>query len=168
MKALTLTQPWASLVMLGEKSVETRDWATAYRGPLLIHAAKGQTKAEREIRNEPMFHDALRRHGLEVSPLPMAAILGVVTLVDCVRVDSARWRDIQDQFDIREWFFGNLEPGQEPGRIAWLLANPRPIPRPVPWKGALGLWTAPDDWAGKNENIDRTFAEIERNRPGAV
>ena len=39
MKALTLHQPWASLVALGVKTIETRSWATSYRGPLAIHAA---------------------------------------------------------------------------------------------------------------------------------
>src|SRR5260370_42147173 len=39
MKALTLWQPWASLVAFEEKKVETRTWATKYRGPLAIHAA---------------------------------------------------------------------------------------------------------------------------------
>lgn len=39
MKALTLWQPWASLVALGVKTVETRSWSTPYRGPLAIHAA---------------------------------------------------------------------------------------------------------------------------------
>lgn len=40
MKALTLWQPWASLVALGIKTIETRSWSTQYRGPLAIHAAK--------------------------------------------------------------------------------------------------------------------------------
>lgn len=39
MKALTLWQPWASLIALGVKSIETRAWSTSYRGPLAIHAA---------------------------------------------------------------------------------------------------------------------------------
>lgn len=38
-KAITLHQPWASFVALGVKAVETRSWATGYRGPLAIHAA---------------------------------------------------------------------------------------------------------------------------------
>lgn len=38
MKALTLRQPWASLVALGVKTIETRSWSTKYRGPLAIHA----------------------------------------------------------------------------------------------------------------------------------
>lgn len=39
MKAITLHQPWASLVALGQKSIETRSWATKHRGPIAIHAA---------------------------------------------------------------------------------------------------------------------------------
>ena len=39
MKALTLWQPWASLVALGHKRIETRCWSTKYRGDLAIHAA---------------------------------------------------------------------------------------------------------------------------------
>lgn len=40
MKGLSLWQPWATLVGVGLKRVETRSWATSYRGPLAIHAAK--------------------------------------------------------------------------------------------------------------------------------
>jgi hypothetical protein len=34
MKTLTLHQPWATLVALGAKQIETRSWAASYRGPL--------------------------------------------------------------------------------------------------------------------------------------
>lgn len=44
MKALTVWQPWASLVALGVKTIETRSWSTSYRGPLAIHAAKRRPK----------------------------------------------------------------------------------------------------------------------------
>ncbi len=40
MKAITLHQPWATLVAVGAKRIETRSWATSYRGPLAIHAAR--------------------------------------------------------------------------------------------------------------------------------
>ena len=40
MKALTLYQPWATLVAIGAKKIETRSWSTPYRGPLAIHAGK--------------------------------------------------------------------------------------------------------------------------------
>lgn len=38
MKALSLWQPWATLIQVGVKWIETRSWRTAYRGPLAIHA----------------------------------------------------------------------------------------------------------------------------------
>lgn len=41
MKALSLTQPWATLVAIGAKKIETRSWSTSYRGPVAIHASKG-------------------------------------------------------------------------------------------------------------------------------
>lgn len=40
MKAITVWQPWASLLVSGRKRYETRSWATSYRGPIAIHAAK--------------------------------------------------------------------------------------------------------------------------------
>ena len=40
MKAITLWQPWATLLACGAKQYETRSWATEYRGPIAIHAAK--------------------------------------------------------------------------------------------------------------------------------
>lgn len=40
MKAISIRQPWAWLIVEGVKPVENRSWATRYRGPLLIHAAK--------------------------------------------------------------------------------------------------------------------------------
>ncbi len=40
MKAITIWQPWASLLACGAKQYETRSWATSYRGPIAIHAAK--------------------------------------------------------------------------------------------------------------------------------
>ena len=40
MKALTVKQPWATLILAGEKDVENRTRRTNYRGPLAIHVAK--------------------------------------------------------------------------------------------------------------------------------
>jgi hypothetical protein len=39
-KALTVRQPWASLIACGAKTIETRSWRTSYRGPIAIHAGK--------------------------------------------------------------------------------------------------------------------------------
>lgn len=40
MKAVSLWEPWATLVRLKIKRIETRGWSTSYRGPLAIHATK--------------------------------------------------------------------------------------------------------------------------------
>lgn len=48
MKALSLRQPWAWMVVHGGKRIENRRWNTRVRGPFLIHAAKGMTRDEYE------------------------------------------------------------------------------------------------------------------------
>jgi hypothetical protein len=42
MKALTICQPYAHLIVRGEKRVENRTWPTRYTGPLAIHAGKSR------------------------------------------------------------------------------------------------------------------------------
>ena len=46
MKALSIRQPWAWLILHGGKDIENRDWATRFRGRVLIHASKGVTQDE--------------------------------------------------------------------------------------------------------------------------
>jgi hypothetical protein len=40
MKAISLTQPWASMIASSQKTIETRTWSTNYRGDLLICSSK--------------------------------------------------------------------------------------------------------------------------------
>lgn len=40
MKAISLKEPWASLILEGKKTIETRVWKTNYRGKLLLCASK--------------------------------------------------------------------------------------------------------------------------------
>lgn len=42
MKAITILQPWANLIACGAKKIETRSWATQYKGQIAIHAAKNK------------------------------------------------------------------------------------------------------------------------------
>ena len=77
MKALTLTQPWASLVALGHKQIETRSWATRYRGPLAIHAAKGFPARARQFAEEE------RAIGRLPARIARGAVLCIVELIDC-------------------------------------------------------------------------------------
>lgn len=143
MRALTLTQPWATLVAIGAKKIETRGWLTTYRGPLAIHAAKGWTRDDRDLCDAQPFARALG--GV---PLPLGFIVAVGTLADCVRIGLASNGDallltepvrrLSDHSE--EYQFGNYEPG----RYAWLLSDVKRLPVLIPCRGALGLWTPPE------------------------
>lgn len=77
MKVLTIKQPWATLIMQGNKRYEFRSWQTKYRGDLLIHAGKGIDK------------EAMKRLSKYLpEKLPAGKILGKVTLVYCIRCDE--------------------------------------------------------------------------------
>jgi activating signal cointegrator 1 len=135
MKALSLTQPWASLIVTGAKQIETRSWYTAYRGPLLIHAAKGFPRWAKDACNEDAFRDGL--NGLTWEQLPISAILCRVELVGCVRtteVDKLRAAGIIPR--VQEVHYGDYTEG----RWAWGLKMVERFTEPIPAKGALGLW----------------------------
>lgn len=99
MKILSLTQPWATLVSLGAKKIETRSWSTPYRGKLLIHAAKGLGSVggkrgyKRLCFTEPFLSvlSLARQNTSDVfylvdyfMSLPFGAIVAVCDLLDCV------------------------------------------------------------------------------------
>lgn len=142
MKALSLTQPWASLVALGAKEVETRSWRSEYRGPLVIHAAKNYPAWARESAEEMFFHRALG--GQHADTLPLGAGLCVVELLGCIRIDAAGTWAVQLEQALGhkpladEIHFGNYDPG----RYAWALRRLRVFSKPIPCRGSLSLW----DW----------------------
>ena len=96
MKALTLTQPWASLIALGHKHVETRSWTTYqhYGGVIAIHAAKGFPRYAREFFAE-------ERLAGRVPPLiPFSAIVAVARLADCCRTEQVGITDGVVRFSV--------------------------------------------------------------------
>lgn len=95
MKALTVRQPWASLIIEGHKDVENRSWPTGYRGDLFIHAAGAKVdEATEDI------------WGLLDSYAPLGVILGVVDLVDCRRDHPSGWATA----DAWHWVLQNPRP----------------------------------------------------------
>lgn len=122
--ALSLWQPWASLVALGAKTIETRSWSTKYRGPLLIHAARrepewgrfGDFDSEPFWRGEDLRHindcecadgevdqrcgrrsrhrTVLTRNALLYADLPLGAIVASCRLVDVVPMIDACGTDV--------------------------------------------------------------------------
>lgn len=144
MKAITLTQPWATLVAIGAKQIETRGWATAYRGPLAIHAGKGLgpvggLRGLEELCNRVPFRSVLRQHlkrgpngGNWLQPdLPLGKIVATVELYD-IRPTA----EFIGEISVQERAFGDYSAG----RYAWLLRNVQMLPAPIECRGALGLW----------------------------
>jgi len=138
MKAISLYQPWASLMALGHKRIETRSWATSYRGPLAIHAAKKLVMPD-----DPEFREALEKLGLIANwdgkncswpkgDFPRGAIVGVCNLHSCVPVGLG---PILENY---ERLFGDYSPG----RYLWLTTDMKKLNNPIPCIGRQGFW----DW----------------------
>lgn len=152
MRGLTLTQPWATLVAIGAKHIETRSWGTSYYGPIAIHAAKTFPGHAKELCLIEPYRGCLladkrvfvgrRMGGVIEHNLPLGAIVAVATLVGCMRIgEPAQLRFLTDQ----ERVFGDFRIG----RYAWILEQVRPLSEPIPCRGALGLWDVPRDIAAR-------------------
>lgn len=156
MKAITLWQPWASLVIAGVKRFETRPWQTRYRGPLAIHAArlpfdrvfKSLGHVTEAVRFEHLWMELLLTDNLR--DLPKGVVLGTVEVVDCGRITLPFeppappyvWNDELDAY--RRTIIGETERALgnwHEGVYAWRLASPVAFPEPVPARGQQGLWT---------------------------
>jgi hypothetical protein len=128
MKALTLTQPWATLVVTGRKKIETRGWRTGFRGRVAIHAAKGMPGWAKE---------AAREFGLDPDALPRGAVIGKAYIGEMARTEDAR------EVLLEAGLAAELSMGDyDDGRWAWELHNATAFAQPIPAAGALGLW----DW----------------------
>lgn len=130
MKAISLWQPWASLWARGRKKYETRHWATPYRGPLIVHAAKRiETDISDELRE--ICEDEFGGHwGVD---LPAGALVAVCELVGCIRTDRLH-------VDNEEFAQGDFTAG----RFAWDTQNMRELPAPIAWRGMQSLFDVPN------------------------
>lgn len=145
MKALTILQPWASLIALGEKKIETRSWYTKYRGPLAIHAGKGSKPYYQTLANiDKSFNNALTQ-SKEWNPdifetLPLGCVVATCNLVACEKVFADYGKDAQLESGHivygNEYTFGDYSEG----RYAWILDDIRPLGIPIPFRGQQGLW----------------------------
>lgn len=150
---LTLTQPFATLVVFNLKRIETRSWATRYRGPLLIHAGRGPGYFGTEAAlweyclSEPC-RAVLAAHGI-TSPgqLPRGAIIGRSALLSVEAIGpgdeelDGYWRLIDGvamhwPLSAQERAFGDYSPD----RWAYLLAEATPLATPIRARGLPGLW----------------------------
>lgn len=129
MKAISLWEPWASLIATGAKKIETRHWKTDYRGDLLICASKSLTH---EGCTRTFFHSLLESEAFQlglrplniynrvtVDDLSFGKAVAVVRVVDCVSTNGL----VVDRFEEN---FGNYDKD----RYAWMLEDIRAIKKP--------------------------------------
>ena len=141
--AITLHQPWASLIAAGKKHYETRSWSTDYRGLIAIHAAKKLHEDESLISllEFPAF------------PISLGAIVAIAELTDCILMD--------EEFISKQSSFEQYLGLWKPGRYAWKLENVRAI-EPIAATGKQGLWK----WKINAENVksdECTDEELEKD-----
>lgn len=161
MKAISLWQPWASAVARGAKRIETRSWATNYRGRIAIHASKRYIKTELlNLLSHWHWCGALNISmglGGDVlmdGDLPLGALIATADLVDCRPVSELTILEVferrrspdcgSDLYAWTEWDLGDYALG----RFAWMLDNIRLLPEPIPYRGAQGFFEISDEIIG--------------------
>lgn len=144
MKVISILQPWATLVVIGAKRIETRSWNTRHRGEILIHASVGKKTFCRELMldfQQEFSHLRLPSY----KNLPFGAIIGKVNLKSTVEsqfcflgnefsTDSTN--NITHIITEQELAFGDYSPK----RYGWLLSDPVQFAIPIPAKGKLSIW----------------------------
>jgi hypothetical protein len=117
-KALSIQQPWAWLIVNGYKDIENRSWHTKYRGPIAVHASLRFDDFGYMIVKRDFPHISLP----EKRDFERGGLVGTTEIVDCVDTHDSRW------------FTGSKS-------IGWgfVLRNSQAIPF-KPCKGKLGLF----------------------------
>lgn len=130
MRALTILQPYATLIADEKKFVENRSRYVSYRGELAIHAGKSTKFLQ----------------PLQIGEYETGCFLAVAELVDCLLL-SCLWRTDGDQeikgteLTVRDII--NHEHTHGPWCL--IFANVRKLEKPIPYRGAQGLWRVDSD-----------------------
>ncbi len=125
-KALTVKQPYAQLIVDGIKDVENRTWPTIRRGKILIHAGMSKENSSKDVSSfiSKQQFDSLTQSSqwmLTQGIWTLGSILGEVEIVDCVKASKSIWA--------------------LPAHYHWTLANPVRYDKPIlNVKGGLSFW----------------------------
>jgi hypothetical protein len=167
MKALSIKQPWASLIAHGIKDIENRTWKTKFRGRVYIHAS---AKIVNEVDFTVSQSAQLWLNGFPQTTIlstdnrfPISAIIGEVDIIDCVINHPSIWAektpyreadDFMDEADERN-YYKNIEPNIKP-IYNWVLTNPILYDKPIlNVKGKLSFWDI-----DKNEIIKNAYGRF--------
>lgn len=124
MKAITIKQPFASLIAAGLKEYEFRTWKTKYRGEILIHAGKGVDKK------------AMKKFEHLNSEYPSGCIIAKVTLADCIKVDDELRKKLSER---NAEIYSSIIKHTEWEGYGFKLENIVKT-EPIPAKGKLSIW----------------------------
>lgn len=144
MKALTICQPYAHIIMTGQKRVENREWMTGYRGPLYIHAGKSRDWLSAD--------DDGKEYGIPVASMAFGAVIAIANLVDCVHIERVAQPHIAAKYP---WL---AEHKHTEGTWCWILGKVTPI-GPWPWRGMQGLFDIDEEELGRVANRELGIAE---------
>ncbi len=136
MKAISLLQPWASLVVMGVKTIETRSWETKYRGPILIHASQGKAGSIFADKNP------FKKYIPNFKKLPFGEIVGQASITEIIRTENLNMSDeIINRLTMEEKAFGDYSEGRYP----WILNDHLQFKNPIHARGTLSIWEYPGD-----------------------
>ena len=156
MKAITIKQPWASLIVEGIKDIENRTWPTKFRGRVLIHAGAKWDDNHREMsrlftRNQWDFLSREKQFEMSGGTLPLSQIIGSVEIVDCMINHPSTWAEKSGRI------YDGIHSNDFKIIYNWVLANPILFPEPIPAKGKLSFWDYPHILAETEEKDGPLF-----------
>jgi len=137
MKALTIHQPWASLIAWKVKRYETRNWGCNYRGAIAVHASKHKLTLDLFEDAHVELFDEISLLNLDYSEMDSlrGAIIAIANLKQIHRMT--------DEFIQQQTETERLCGDWKPGRYAWEFENVQPI-QPIFIRGQQGLWNSPE------------------------
>jgi hypothetical protein len=160
MKALSLWQPWATLVAIGAKRIETRHWPAPHwliGQRIAIHATK--TTRHLWLCEQEPFAAYVR----SAERLPLGAVIATVVLDRCTEITTASAAELE-QRSLHEHAFGDYAAG----RHAWLLHDVQPVAPPLPVTGRQGIFDVPGELLPPKHipgqlTVDEVLADLRHN-----
>ncbi|MGB0855685.1 MAG: ASCH domain-containing protein [Nitrosopumilus sp.] len=120
MKCLSISQPYADLIISGKKTIELRKWDTNFRGEFLIHAPL-------KIRTDDINRLKINKKFVT------GAIVGKTELYDVKKYNSKK--EVKD-----DKHFHYAGKNFQDKMFGFMLKNSKPFKIPIPWKGQLGFF----------------------------
>lgn len=147
MKALSIKQPWASLIAHGIKDIENRTWKTNFRGRIYIHASAKRAGRTITLLTTEQCNCIKDNSWSDSKEEVTSAIIGEVDIIDCVINHPSIWAENSEYEQVGPYLtYKNDKPIYK-----WVLANPVLYEKPIlNVKGKLSFW----EWHGCEQTCE--------------